>query len=71
MHCKSTRVIYVLYHNYMVLAGEAILVDNAENLLSAVKKVVEDIQVATIKIKDPSVHERLGLKLVKWNLCIV
>ena len=44
------------------LAGDAILVDNAENLLSAIKKVVEDIQVATIEIKDHSIRERLGLK---------
>jgi hypothetical protein len=49
------------------LAGDAhaILVDNAENLLSVVKKVVEDIQVATIEIKDHSIRERLGLKWVK------
>ena len=47
------------------LVGDAILVDNAENLLSVVKKVVEDIQVASIEIKDRSVRERLGLKWVK------
>ncbi len=40
----------------------AILVDNAENLLSAVKKVVEDIQVATIEINDSSVREKLRFK---------
>lgn len=50
------------------LAGDAILVDNAENLLSVVKKVVEDIQVATIEIKDHRVHERLGLKWVKRDV---
>ena len=33
-----------------------------------VKKVVEDIQVATIEIKDHSVRERLGLKWVKRNV---
>jgi hypothetical protein len=49
-------------------AGDAILVDNAENLLSAVKKAVEDIQVATIEIKDHSVRERLGLKWVKRDV---
>ena len=52
----------------MIFAGDAILVDNAENLLSAVKKVVEDIHAATIKIKDPSVRERLGLKWVKRDV---
>ena len=50
---------------HMTLAGEAILLANAENLLSAVGKVVEDIQVATIKIRDDSVQEKLGLKWVK------
>ena len=44
------------------LAGDAILVDNAENLLSAIKEVVEAIQAATIEIKDRSIRERLGLK---------
>ena len=53
------------------LAGDAILVDNAENLLSAVKKVVEDIQVATIEIKDHSIRERLGLKWIKQDVCTV
>jgi hypothetical protein len=53
----------------LILQGsDAILVDNAENLLSADKKVVEDIQVATIEIKDHSVRERLGLKWVKRDV---
>ena len=33
-----------------------------------VKKVVEDIQVATIEIKDHRVHERLRLKWVKRDV---
>ena len=53
------------------LAGDAILVDNAENLLSAVKEVVEAIQAATIEIKDRSIRERLGLKWVKRDVCTV
>ena len=54
----------------MVVTGDAtcILVDNAENLLSAVKQVVDDIQVATIAIKDHSVHEKLGLRWVKRDI---
>ncbi len=51
-----------------ILSGVDILVDNAKNLLSAVMKVVEDIQVATIEIKDHSVRERLGLKWVKRDV---
>lgn len=48
--------------------GDAILVDNAENLLAAIKMVVDDIQVATIEIKDQSVREKLGLKWVKRDV---
>ena len=46
----------------MIHAGDAILVDNAENLLAAIKMVVDNIQVAAIQIKDQSVCEKLGLK---------
>ena len=53
---------------HITLVGEAILLANAENLLSAVEKVVEDIQVATIKIRDDSVQEKLGLKWVKRDV---
>ena len=42
--------------------------DNAENLLTAVKMVVDDIQVATIEIKDHSIREKLGLKWVKRDV---
>ena len=52
----------------LLFAGDAILIDNAENLLSAIKMVVEDIQVATIEIKDQSVREKLGLKWVKRDI---
>ena len=53
---------------HITLVGEAILLANAENLLLAVEKVVEDIQVATIKIRDDSVQEKLGLKWVKRDV---
>ena len=59
---------YTLHIVYTIFVGDAILVDNAENLMSAVKRVVEDIQVATIEIKDHSVRERLGLKWVKRDV---
>ena len=53
---------------HITLVGEAILLANAENLLLAVEKVVEDIQVANIKIRDDSVQEKLGLKWVKRDV---
>ena len=54
-----------------IAAGDIILVDNAENLLLAVRKVVDDIHVATIEIKDQGVREKLGLKWVKRDVCSV
>ena len=64
----TSLIIFFCMIVHMILAGEAILLANAENLLSAVKKVVKDIQVATIEIKDHSVRERLGLKWVKRDV---
>ena len=55
----------------VIFPGDAILVDNAETLLSAVTKVVDDIQVATIEIKDHRLREKLGLKWVKRDVCTV
>ena len=54
----------------MVVTGNAacILVDNAENLLSAVQQVIDDIQVATIAIKDQHVREKLGVRWVKRDI---
>ena len=52
----------------IIVSGDIILVDNAENLLSAVKKVIDDIHVATIEIRDHSVREKLGLKWVKRDV---
>ena len=52
----------------MIPTGDTILVDNAVNLLSAVKKVVDNIHVATIEIQDKSILEKLGLKWVKRDV---
>ena len=48
----------------MTLAGEDTLLVNARNLLTAVEEVFGNIQIASIKIEDDSVRERLGLKWV-------
>ena len=50
----------------MVVTGDvACLVDNAKNLLSAVKQVIYNIQRATTAIKDQHVREKLGIRWVK------
>ena len=58
LHVSDLLIFYI---------GDAPMV-SVENLLSAVRNVVEDIRVATIEVKDSSVQDSLRLRWGKQDI---